>query len=178
MSYAAAMHGLTIWAYCLMPNHVHIIASPETENGLARGIGTLHTKYTRMINFRKKWRGYLWQGRFTSFPMDDEYLLRCARYIYLNPVRAKLVRKPWRWKWSSLNAHLTGTNEHVESQRLGEYVDDWEAFLDEGISDEELERLRLHGSTGKPLGGKRFLAKISRIFGEKADPKKTGRPRK
>jgi putative transposase len=89
MGYASSMFGLSIWAYCLMPNHVHIIGEPGDENSLARSIGTLHRRYTRMINFRKKWRGYLWQGRFASFPMDEEYALKCARYIFLNPVRAK-----------------------------------------------------------------------------------------
>src|SRR5512136_1671446 len=62
--------GVEIWAYCLMPNHVHLIAVPETEDGLRRGIGEAHRRYSRMINFRQDWRGHLRQGRFASFPMD------------------------------------------------------------------------------------------------------------
>jgi len=63
-----------IRAYCLMPNHVHLIAVPETEEGLARAIGEAHRRYTRRINFREGWRGHLWQERFASFPMDERYL--------------------------------------------------------------------------------------------------------
>ena len=83
--------GVEIWSYCLMPNHVHLIAVPKTEDGLRRAIGEAHRRYTRRINFREKWRGYLWQGRFASFIMDKPYLLAAARYVELNPVRAKLV---------------------------------------------------------------------------------------
>ncbi len=79
--------GVEIWGYCLMPNHVHLIAVPRTEQGLRRAIGEAHRRYTRRINFREKWRGYLWQGRFASFIMDEPYLLAAARYVELNPVR-------------------------------------------------------------------------------------------
>jgi len=74
-----------------MPNHVHLIAVPETEDGLRRAIGEAHRRYTRHINFRENWRGHLWQDRFASFPMDQNYLLATARYIELNPVRAGMV---------------------------------------------------------------------------------------
>ena len=83
--------GVEIWGYCLMPNHVHLIAVPKTEDGLRRAIGEAHRRYTRRINFREKWRGYLWQGRFASFIMDEPYLLAAARYVELNPLRAELV---------------------------------------------------------------------------------------
>ena len=92
-------HGVEIWSYCLMPNHVHLIAVPKTEDGLRCAIGEAHRRYTRRINFRKKWRGYLWQGRFASFVMDEPYLLAAARYVELNPVRAKLVKTARQWPW-------------------------------------------------------------------------------
>ena len=72
--------GVAIWSYCLMmPNHVHLIAVPAVEVGLRRAIGEAHRRYTRRINFREKWRGYLWQGRFASFVMDGPHLLAAAR---------------------------------------------------------------------------------------------------
>jgi len=101
-------YGVAIWAYCLMPNHAHLIAVPEDEQGLRRAIGEAHRRYTRHVNFREGWRGHLWQGRFASFVMDDEHLLAAARYIELNPVRAKIVRKPHRYRYSSAQAHLEG----------------------------------------------------------------------
>jgi putative transposase len=100
--------GVQVWAYCLMPNHVHLIVVPQSEDGLRRGLGEAHRRYTRRINFREGWRGHLWQGRFASFAMDERYLRRAARYVELNPVRAKLCRVPWRWRWSSAAAHVAG----------------------------------------------------------------------
>ena len=72
--------GLTYWAYCLMNNHVHLIAVPKDEKGLAKGIGETHRKYTKYINTREKWRGYLWQGRFMSCPLDEKHLYAAVRY--------------------------------------------------------------------------------------------------
>ena len=74
-------HQVGVWAYCLMPNHVHLIAVPETIEGLGRAIGEAHRRYTRLINFREGWRGYLWQGRFASFLMDEDHLLTAMRCV-------------------------------------------------------------------------------------------------
>ena len=97
-------NGVAIWGYCLMPNHTHLIAVPSSEDGLRWAIGEAHRRYTRQINFREKWRGYLWQGRFASFVMDEPYLLAAARYVELNPVRAGLVQSAGDWPWSSARA--------------------------------------------------------------------------
>ena len=86
--------GVAVWAYCLMPNHTHLIAVPQTEEGLRKAVGEAHRRYSRMINFREGWRGYLWQGRFSSFVMDERYLLTAVRYIELNPVEAGLLKDP------------------------------------------------------------------------------------
>ena len=93
--------GVEIWSYCLLRNHIHLIAVPSSDDGLRWAIGETHQRYTRRINSRKKWRGYLWQGRFASFVMDEPYLLAAARYNELNPVRARLVRVAGDWPWSS-----------------------------------------------------------------------------
>ncbi|HML79096.1 transposase [Geobacter sulfurreducens] len=84
--------GVDIWAYCLIPNDVHLIAVPETDDGLRRGIGEAHRRYSRMTSFRENWRGHLWQGRFASLPMDESYLLAAAHYVEMNPVRARLTQ--------------------------------------------------------------------------------------
>ena len=86
--------GVAVWAYCLMPNHVYLIAVPKSEDGLRRAIGEAHRRYTRRVNFREGWRGHLWPGRFGSFVMDEAYLLAGARYVERNPVRAGLCRRP------------------------------------------------------------------------------------
>ena len=70
-----ARYGVDIWAYCLMPNHVHLVAVPDSVEGLRRAIGEAHRRYTRRVNAREDWTGHLWQGRFASYPMDESHLL-------------------------------------------------------------------------------------------------------
>lgn len=148
------------WAYCLMPNHVHLMAVPETEDGLRRGIGEAHRRYSRLINFREGWRGHLWQGRFASFPVDENYLIVVARYIEMNPVRARLTRVPQSWRWSSAKAHLTGIDDElVRTAPLLALVEDWKSFLQEGTR-EEMAKIRKHERTGRPLGDESFIEKL------------------
>jgi len=171
--------GVAIWSYCLMPNHVHLIAVPKTEDGLRRAIGEAHRRYTRRINFRKKWRGYLWQGRFASFIMDEPYLLAAARYVELNPVRAKLVDRARDWPWSSAKAHLSGRDDRlVKVAPLLAMVADWKAFLRSALPEEELRDIREHGRTGRPLGSAMFLERLEATVGRILKPQKGGRPRK
>jgi putative transposase len=174
--------GVEIWGYCLMPNHVHLIAVPKTEEGLRRAIGEAHRRYTRRINFREKWRGYLWQGRFASFIMDELYLLAAARYVELNPVRAKLVAKAREWPWSSARSHLSGCNDLlVKVAPLLSMVGDWNAFLNSAVREEELRDLREHGRTGRPLGNSVFPDLLESLVGRVLKRQKPGpkpKPRK
>src|SRR6266550_2593947 len=101
MAESCRRYRVDIWAYCLMPNHVHLIAVPSTSDSLRRAIGEAHRRYTLEINGLREWRGYLWQGRFSSFVMDDRYTIAAARYIELNPVRAQLVLRAEDYPWSS-----------------------------------------------------------------------------
>ena len=118
--------GVEVWAYCLMPNPVHLVAVPKSEEGLRRALGEAHRRYTRLINFREGWRGHLWQGRFSSFVMDESYLLAAARYVELNPVRARLVEKPELYPWSSAAAHVKGVDDAlVKVAPLLGLVNDW-----------------------------------------------------
>jgi len=167
-----------IWSYCLMPNHVHLIAVPESEDGLRRAIGEAHRRYTRYINFQKKWKGHLWQGRFSSFPMDEQYLIATSRYIELNPVRAGIVRKPENYKWSSATAHLQKEDDIlVKVKPLLAIISDWRDLLARDLSEEEYETLRRHERTGRPLGTDAFLTRLEKqtgrfLFKKKPGPKK------
>ena len=158
MSESCSPHGVHIWAYCLMPNHVHLIAVPENEVGLRKAIGEAHRLYTRYINFREKWRGYLWQGRFSSFPMDMHYLLAAVRYVELNPVRAGMVKNPGEYLWSSADAHLKKQDDIlVETKPLLDMIPDCESFLGESVTKDDLEILRQHYRTGRALGSETFI---------------------
>jgi putative transposase len=162
-----------------MPNHVHLIAVPTTADGLRRAIGEAHRRYTRRIKFREKWRGYPWQGRFASFIMDDSYLLAAARYIELNPVRAKLTSNSKQWPWSSAGARLSGRDDClVKVAPLLAMIGDWNVFLKSAIHEEELQKLREHRRTGRPLGNASFIERLEVLVGRVLKPKKDGRPSK
>lgn len=90
--------GTEVWAYCLMPNHVHLVMDPGKENGLRAALGEARRRYTRYINSREGWCGHLWQERFHSFIMDEDYLLATVRYVESNPVTAGLCDRPCQWK--------------------------------------------------------------------------------
>ena len=97
MSEFSHQSGTEIWAYCLMPNHVHLVMVPREEEGLRTTLGEVHRRYTRYINFREGWRGHLWHERFHSFIMDEKYLMSTVRYVERNPVVARLCDKPDDW---------------------------------------------------------------------------------
>lgn len=171
--------GVEIWAYCLMPNHVHLIAVPETEDGLRQAIGETHRRYTRQVNFREKWKGHLWQGRFSSFVTDEQYLLAAARYIELNPVKAKFVKKPGQYQWSSAKAHMTANDDQlVRVKPLLKLVDDWDEFLSGGYSEDEEALLIRHEQTGRPLGSINFIKRLENKLNRVLVPGKGGRPMK
>ena len=121
---------VSIWAYCLMPNHVHLVAVPSEPDGLALSIGEAHRRYTLRINSREGWRGHLWQERFSSFLMDETHLLTTIRYLEMNPVRAGLVACPVDCCWSSARAHLAGKDDAVVTVRpMLEMVGSLQGFL-------------------------------------------------
>ena len=103
---AAGKAGAEVWAYCLMPDHVHVIVVPSDEDGLRRTFADAHRRYTGYINARHRWTGHLWQGRFGAVAMDEAHLASAVRYVSLNPVRARLVARARDWAWSSVAAHL------------------------------------------------------------------------
>ena len=153
--------GVAVWAYCLMPDHVHLILVPGDEGGLRRALGEAHRRYSRRINTRQGWRGYLWQGRFASAPMDEAHLLACARYVELNPVRAGLAERPQQWLWSSARAHLAGQDDGVVAVApLLNRVPDWADFLAGGLGAEEHAAIRSGERTGRPLGSAGFIADL------------------
>ncbi len=164
-----------VWAYCLMPNHVHLLAVPACEGALRRAIGEAHRRYTRRVNFREGWRGHLWQGRFASFVLDEPHLLAAARYVECNPVRAGLAEQPEAYRWSSARAHLQVRDDRlVKVMPLLERVGDCREFLSGGVEAETMEEFRGHERTGRPLGSDGFLAGLKRMLGRILRPQKPG----
>ena len=168
--------GVDIWAYCLMPNHVHLILVPGDEAGLRAALGEAHRRYSRRVNFREGWRGYLWQGRFASAPMDEDHLMAAARYVELNPVRARLAATAKSWPWSSAKAHLKGRDDGVVSVApLLEREPKWAKFLARGLDDHTIEAIRSAERTGRPMGGAEFTAALEQTLGRVLARRKPGR---
>lgn len=164
-----------IWAYCLMPNHVHLIAVPDDESGLAKAIGEAHRRYTRYINFREGWRGYLWQGRFASYVMDQHYLIATARYVELNPVRAGIAKYPGDYPWSSAKAHLSYQDDELaKAAPLLDIVPNWGRLLASGMPAADEDSIKRHSKTGRPLGDEHFIETIGELSGREVRPKKPG----
>lgn len=165
-----------IWAYCLMTNHVHLVVTPEEGSNVSRAIGETHRRYTRMINFRQNWRGYLWQGRFSSFVMDESWLLKAVAYVEHNPVAAGIVSQPQHYPWSSIHAHLTGNDsqEIVEVALLLDLVGDWKDYL-ESYNMGKNKNFETHERTGRPLGNEKFIEKAEKVLGRRIKKKKPGR---
>ena len=167
--------GVEILAYCLMPNHVHLIAVPSTEGALRRAVGEAHRRYTQKINQREGWRGYLWQGRFASFVMDERHTRAAARYIEMNPVRAGLVQRAADYPWSSARAHLLGRDDALATvSPLLQSVGDWRTFLDSAAQAEESDQIRAHETTGRPLGAEAFVEQVEKALGRVLRPRKPG----
>lgn len=166
-------HGVKIRAYCLMPNHVHLIAVPKKQDSFRLAIGEAHRRYTRRINFREGWRGHLWQERFHSYPMDENHLLAAIRYVEQNPVRAGMVADPGEYPWSSAASHLTGQdNPLMKGKPLLEMVPDWKSCLSEDVSKETVSTIRRHEKTGRPLGSTVFVRKLEKSLGRILHPLK------
>jgi putative transposase len=172
---SAAKAHTEIWAYCLMPNHVHLVLTPGDPDGLRRTLGDLHRRYTAHINARNKWTGHLWQGRFGSVAMDEEHLFAAIRYVALNPVRARLVSRAQDWAWSSARANLAGIGDGVvRVEPVLERIDDFAAFLEEPFDDAMFKPLRLGETTGRPAGGDAWTRDLERRCGRSLMPQKRG----
>jgi len=175
--------GLAFLSWCLMDDHVHLIVVPEAADSLARAIGEAHRRYTRYVNCNEGVRGYLFQGRFFSCPLDERHLIAAARYVERNPVRAGVVERAWDYRWSSARFHVgrrKGDPLVGERDLLG-LVDDWRGLLrqdpedpDNPASSEEEDLLRERVRTGRPCGADEFIAKAERLTGRSLRPRPPG----
>ena len=173
----ARRHSLDVWTYCLMPNHVHLIVVPSSEQGLARPLGEAHDRYALQVNHRHRWTCHLWQERFASFPMDEPHLMAAIRYVLLNPVRAGLVRTATDWLHSSARAQILGEADALVNCAPGaEPIAEWNLYLGQAErASEETEALRRHGRIGRLLGYESFIDRLERTTGRRLRPRKVGR---
>lgn len=172
LAQTAERHGLEIWAYCLMTNHVHLIAAGHAAHSISRTVQRTHMLHCRAINRRMGWRGHLWANRFHSTLLDEQHLWAAVRYVELNPVRAGLTATAMAWPWSSARAHALREKDPLLSLRrpFPGAVPDWSRFLDQEIEEEAIESIRANTSTGRPTGSLDFVRSLERALGRRLRP--------
>ena len=172
--------GVKCLAWSLMPNHVHLILVPHDEDGLRAALSEAHRRYSRRINFAHGWTGYLWQGRFSSYPMDEAHLIAAIRYVELNPVRAGLVRRAEQWRWSSARAHVDKTPDGLtDLGALSGVHRNWCAMLRRGLAagdltPEQIAVIEARERTGRPLGDDAFVERLEAKTGRHLKRRKPG----
>jgi len=177
---ACAANRVACLAWCLMPNHVHLILTPRDADGLRAALAEAHRRYSRRINAEHGWTGYLWQGRFASYPMDEAHLMTAIRYVELNPVEAKLVARAEDWRWSSAGAHVSGKADGLtDLAALAGMFRNWRAMLRHGLeagdlSPEQDAAIEAHMRTGRPLGDAAFVARLESETGRTLARQKPG----
>ena len=176
-------YGVGVLGYCLMANHVHVIAAPNNDDALAKAIGRTHFAYTQYVNRLHGRSGHLWQNRFYSCPLDEAHLWAAMAYVERNPVRARLVRAPWRYPWSSAAAHVGGRADPTGLLELGMWSREWtperwRTALRQSADVGFVGRLRRSTHTGRPLATDSWLSKLERKLGRRLRPLPVGRPPK
>jgi putative transposase len=152
-----------------------LVAIPEREDSLRKAVGEAHRLYTRGINFRTRKRGYFFQGRRFSCPLDDEHYFAALRYVECNPVRAGLVAEPWDFFWSGARFHagFVPTDPLIDVDALSHWrltPDQWRKILQTEVA--EINILRKKTRTGRPCGNDAFIDRLEEITGRRLRPRK------
>jgi len=162
--------GVPILGYCLMTNHVHLIAVPRTERALSDMVGRTHFLYTQYFNRLHERTGHLWQNRFYSCPMDESHLWTALCYIERNPVRAGSVSEPWQYAWSSAAVHCGETPRDSHWPDLDAWSRmwtpaQWREVLRRPGDSAQTEQVRHSTRTGRPLANDAFLKEVEHVLG-------------
>ena len=177
------LHAVEVLAYCLMPNHVHLVLVPSTADALHRVMKPLHMRYAQRVNRDRDWHGHLFQGRYFSSALDEAYLWAAVRYVERNPVRAKLVSRAEDFPWSSARGHcgldcdpVLNLGSPLQRQFAG--IADWSAWLRQRDAQDSLEVLRAHADRSLPCGAADFVESLEQIAGRPLRCRPRGRPPK
>lgn len=176
----SSRHGLSLRGFCLMTNHIHLIAVPAGSESLALAIGRTHWKYAQYVNRVHGRTGHLWQNRYYSCALDDAHQVAAMVYVEYNPVRAGLAERPWEYKWSSARAHVSGEDEfqllELAQWRKALFGHDWKEWLRRGEDEKAVANLRYSTIRGRPLGSDAFISKLEAAAGRRLRPRPVGRP--
>lgn len=175
--------GLGVQAYCLMTNHIHLVATPATEESLAKAVGRTNWRYAQHVNRSHGRSGHLWQNRFYSCPLDEQHFWTAVAYVECNPLRAGVVRIAWDYAWSSAAAHV-GDRDRSGLLDLGQWREwlprdgDWREALSRPREAGAFEQIRGATMVGRPLGSDHFIAKLEKVIGRRLRRLPVGRPKR
>jgi len=158
-------HALDIWAYCLMPNHVHLIVVPKRATSMAKALGRTHAEYAKYFNLVRRSCGHVWQARYFSCPLEGAHLGRAMTYVETNPIRAGLVEDSFAYPWSS---HI-GTPDPAGIVHPDAWRQEYPTIDDDRITDQIRAATRL----GRPLGQQAFIEKLEARTGRRLRPNPT-----
>ena len=177
----AAERSVHILGYCLMTNHIHLIAIPGQDEALSLMMQCLQSEYAISLNQRQGQRGHLWQGRFHSCVVEHERLWTALRYVELNPVRAGISVQATHYKWSSAKFHcgLEIAPDWLDMLNFGAAFteEQWQISLEERMRQDELAPLRMSTRLGRPWGGEEFVEHLESAYKTKLKVGRVGRPR-
>ena len=183
---ARQQHAVQMHAYCLMTNHVHLLMTPTTQEGISRVMQSVGRRYVQYINTTYRRSGTLWEDRHkASLIQAEDYLLICYRYIEMNPVRAGMVMHPGDYPWSSYCHHAYGEanpliTPHPLYEQLGWDVEDRQVSYRElfavDLEKEDLHAINRAAEFSMPLGNDRFREEIEQALGRKIGYAKRGKP--
>lgn len=168
---------MRILAYCLMPNHFHLCVWPHADDDLSRWMHWLMTCHVTQYHRLHGTSGRIWQGRFTSFPIQqDEHLLTVLRYVERNPLRANLVHRAEDWRWSSLPEWLSQRQSGFLCNGPVTRPDDWLSLVDKAHGSEELAALRNSATREAPFGSAPWTLDMVERLGLESSVRRRGRP--
>jgi len=165
-----------IHAYCLMPNHFHLLLVPQEEKSLSRLMQWIMTSHVRYYHKKNKTSGHIWQGRYKSFIVEKEsYYLMLIRYIEANAHRARLIKKAEAWKYGSLYERVV-KNRELLSQSYIELYEKWVEYVNQPLREIELENIRNSVNRQAPLGKEQWQVEVATKYGMLSTLRRRGRP--
>ena len=179
MKEAKERHPVNIFAYCLMPNHFHIVLMSKMADHLSKWMQWLMTSHVRRYHHHYQTTGHVWQGRFKSFIIQkDEHLLTVLRYVEANPLRAGLVSSAKDWLWSSHNIRIHDEIDGIVDSLPLDLPSDWAKCVDKVLRKKELERLNQSVNRQSPYGTAEWQREIIVQLGLQHTIRPRGRPKK
>ena len=164
-------------AYCLMPNHFHLVARAEAVGAVSEAMQWVQTSYVSRFRAKYGTTGHIFQGRYKSFPIQsDEHLLGVMRYVERNPVHANLVGRAADWRWSS--SRWRGRPNDLLDESPVPLGADWNAYVNAPQTPAEVADVRRCISRGAPFGSEGWQRQTAEALGLMSTLRPRGRPRK